>query len=410
MTSEPRLVADRYELGELLGRGGMADVHRATDRVLHRDVAVKVLRDTADDESDRLRFIAEARTLARLSHPGLVMVLDAGTTAERPYLVMELVEGQTLAQCCSGSALPAARVAAVGTQLADALAYAHHQGVVHRDVKPGNVLLDGEDRVKLADFGIARLIGDTVRHTQTGQAIGTAAYLAPEQVQGREVTPAADVYSLALLLLEALTGERSFPGAPTEAALARLQRAPAIPDWLSEEWRTLLAAATALDPAQRPPAAQVAERLARLAGTTPTACAAPTGPPPAAPPPASPASPGSPASPASPASPMSATAVAGPAPDATLVMSRSTPATERRPAAAAGPSPLARARAAAGDVPAHLWGVIGAVAAIVVVLVVVSLAAGGGSGNGERGIPADTPAQLRQPLQDLHDAVQGGGS
>src|SRR6476469_3121215 len=113
----------------------MADVHRATDRVLHRAVAVKVLRDTADDESDRLRFTAEARTLAGLSHPGLVMVLDAGTTSERPYLVMELVTGQTLAQCCSGQALAPARVAAVGSRLAEALAYAHQQGVVHRDVK-----------------------------------------------------------------------------------------------------------------------------------------------------------------------------------------------------------------------------------------------------------------------------------
>ena len=113
--------------------------------------------------------------------------------------------------------------------MADALAYAHAQGIVHRDVKPANVLLGTDRQIKLADFGIARLIGDTVRHTQTGHAIGTAAYLAPEQVRGDELTTAADVYSLGLVLLEALTGQRAYPGTPTEAALARLTRAPQHP-------------------------------------------------------------------------------------------------------------------------------------------------------------------------------------
>jgi serine/threonine protein kinase len=286
------------------------------------------------------------------------MVLDAGITAERPYLVMELVEGQTLSQLCAGTPLPPARVAAIGAQLGDALAYAHAEGVVHRDVKPGNVLVGPQDRVKLADFGIARLIGDTVRHTRTGHAIGTAAYLAPEQVQGSEITTAADVYSLGLVLLEALTGARAFPGSPTESALARLQRDPDVPESVPAPWRRLLEAMTRQAPERRPSAAEAAAALRQLCGE--------------------------------------------PADDTRLL---TTPVPSGRPAA--GPDRLARLRERVARVPQHQWGVAGAVGAVLLLVVVVALAAGG-SDPGGREVPADTPSHLVQPLEDLHDAVDGG--
>ncbi len=368
-TADAWVVADRYELGGRLGSGGMADVHRATDRVLHREVAVKVLRETADDETDRLRFTSEARTLAALNHRHLVMVLDAGTTADQPFLVMELVEGPTLAQRAAERPLGAAEVAQIGAQLADALAYAHGQGVIHRDVKPGNVLL-GKGGVKLADFGIARLVGDTVRHTKTGQAIGTAAYLAPEQVLGADLTPAADVYALGLVLLEALTGERAYPGPATEAALARLHRPPHVPDTLLAPWPALLSEMTAIEAGDRPDAGEVAARLR------------------------------------------------APVPDddgagATRVMTAPTAVAE-----VAHPRPGAALLEKAAQTPAHLRNAAIAVAAIVLLIVVAAVASSSGSGDGgqpdgdqpDREIPADTPPDLRGPMQDLHDAVLGTGS
>jgi hypothetical protein len=255
----PPVLRERYRLEARLGSGGTADVHRATDTTLQRPVAVKLLRDVAGDASDRARFVAEARTLASLSHRNLVMVLDAGIGDEddRPFLVMELVEGRALSDAFREGPLPAREVARIGAEVGAGLAFAHERGVVHRDVKPGNVLLSDDGRVKLADFGIARLIGDTVRHTRTGTAIGTAAYLAPEQVRGEDVTGCADVYALGLVLLEALTGTRAFPGSATEAALARLHRDPDVPDDLPAGWPALLRAMTAADPAARPTTAEV---------------------------------------------------------------------------------------------------------------------------------------------------------
>jgi len=364
---EPTVLADRYRLERILGRGGMADVWRATDPVLHRAVAVKVLRDTAEDETDRARFTAEARTLARLSHPGLVMLLDAGIKEERPFLVLELVEGHTLDQECAGRPTDPARVAEIGREIAGALAYAHGAGVVHRDVKPGNVLLGHDGRIKLADFGIARLIGETVRHTRTGQAIGTAAYLSPEQVRGEDVTGATDVYSLGLVLLEALTGERAYRGSPTEAALARLSRQPEVPGSLPADWVHLVEAMTALDPDDRPTAHTVAARLGTLT-----------------------------------VAPVHA--------DATRVMTAPVAAAPPEPTRArtAGRTagPLDRLRARAIATPPHVRVVLGVCALILLVVVVAGIAAGGGQPQ-QTGLPPDTPPELQQPLQELHDAVEG---
>lgn len=259
------LLGERYELTALLGRGGMADVFSARDRVLHRDVAVKVLRESPDTEADRVRFAAEARVLAGLAHPGLVLLLDAESGGAHPYLVLELVVGRTWARELAGGRAEPLAVARIGVQVAAALAHAHAAGVVHRDVKPANVLVDAAGRAKLADFGIARLVDEHVRHTRTGFTVGTAAYLAPEQVRGEPATAAVDVYALGLVLLEALTGERAFPGTSTESAFARLQRNPTVPVSLPRGWPRLLAAMTATDPAERLSAAAVADALAALA-------------------------------------------------------------------------------------------------------------------------------------------------
>jgi tRNA A-37 threonylcarbamoyl transferase component Bud32 len=260
MVVEQQTVLDgRYALDELIGQGGMADVYRGTDQLLLRSVAVKLLREVSEPRQ-RDRFIDEARTLAALNHPGLVTLLDAGFTGDRPYLVLELAEGSTLAQLIPEGGLPPDRVSAIGRQLAEALAYAHRRGVVHRDVKPSNVLL-ADDRALLVDFGIARLIGTTDHHTRTGDAIGSPAYLSPEQVSGDEITPAADIFSLGLVLLEALTGLRAYTGTAMEAAVARLNTAPPLPTSLDPGWRSLIARMTHRDPANRPSAAEVAVAL-----------------------------------------------------------------------------------------------------------------------------------------------------
>ena len=279
----------RYLLGEVLGVGGMARVVRATDTVLGRQVAVKLFRNDLDHDS-AARAQREMHTLAGLAHPGLVSVYDAGTEtgedgSERFWIVMELVDGPTLA----GAVLTPERVAGVGTQVALALAHVHAAGIVHRDVKPANILLAPDGSARLADFGIARIVDDA-RHTGTGLTIGTAPYLAPEQVTGSGVGPPADVYALGLVLLEALTGHREYDGGQVETAMARLHRQPVVPAELPAPWPALLTRMTSLAAAQRPSAAEVAQslrpggdvglpptRVAALPPTTVAPAAAPLG-------------------------------------------------------------------------------------------------------------------------------------
>lgn len=259
MSAPPPILGDRYEIGDLIGRGGMADVYRAHDTVLDRAVAVKVLRDISSP--DTRRFTIEANLLATLDDDAIIALLDAGVTEERPWLALELVEGHSLRDAMAPGPLDPATVQRIGHDVASGLAHAHGRGVVHRDVKPSNIMLTAEGRAKLTDFGIARLEDASDGATLTGHTIGTAAYLSPEQVRAGPVTGAADVYALGLVLLEALTSVRAYPGPATEAALARLHHAPLIPTSLPRGWPGLLAAMTAAEPEERPAAAEVARRL-----------------------------------------------------------------------------------------------------------------------------------------------------
>lgn len=257
----------------------MAVVHRAFDEFLEREVAVKLIHSTAVDEAELRRSDVEVKLLARLTHPGLVTLLDAGAewTPEglpRIFLVMELVSGPDLRTRLKEGPLPPSRVAEIGHDLAEALDYIHGRGVVHRDVKPANVLLL-EDFVKgnsvtgtrahakLTDFGIACMTESVL--TLEDAVSGTPAYLSPEQVRGEVVAPASDVYSLGLVLLQSLTGELAFPGAPLESAMHRLTQGPPIPESVDPLWRELIVGMTALEPEQRLTAEDAAAALYRLA-------------------------------------------------------------------------------------------------------------------------------------------------
>lgn len=366
----PPDLGERFTADELLGAGGSAEVWRGHDHRLDREVALKVLHASPSDPAARERLAAEARTVARLSHPHLVALLDVGRSpaaaGDRPFLVTELVRGRSLADVLGAGPLAPEQVAVLGSQVASALACAHEHGVVHRDVKPANVLVDERGAARLTDFGIARLLAEASTVTATGTTVGTAAYLAPEQLEGATPTGAVDVYALGLVLLEALTGARAFSGTTSEAVAARLVRDPAVPGDLPPGWHDLLTAATRRDPAARPTAAELADRLEQLAqGRTQAAAAGDA--------------------------------------SATRVMPTST-----APAPAASPSAAPRSRRSLVLAGAAL-------AAVVAVVVAVLLASGGNappeqadrSGQAPAEAPADAPADLRGPLQDLHDAVVG---
>jgi eukaryotic-like serine/threonine-protein kinase len=220
-----RVLADRYALLERLGAGGAGVVWRAHDQLLERTVAVKLLhRDLADDPGTTERFRAEAAAAAKLTHPHAVIVYDIGETDEGDYLVMELVEGATLGHLLDEGPLLPGVVASLGNQVGRALGAAHARGLVHRDVKPANILITTEGGAKVADFGIARALGDaTSRLTVTGHVMGTARYLAPEQLRDEGIDARADVYALGLVLHQCLTGRLPFgEGTAVEMASRRL--------------------------------------------------------------------------------------------------------------------------------------------------------------------------------------------
>ena len=251
---------------ELIGKGGTASVYRGRDEALARDVAIK-LYPPARDALDAQRQEAEVNVLAGLSHHSLITLFDAGvdrSDAEnvKIYLVMELITGTDLQKTIAAGPISAEHIGQIGYDIAEGLQYIHHNGVVHRDVKPSNILMVdyGDEstraRAKLTDFGIATYRG-SASIAEVGVTTGTAAYLSPEQVRRAAVGPATDIYSLGLVLLECFNRALAFPGTPVESALARLEHAPEIPASLSPAWRSALAAMTASDPAARPVASDL---------------------------------------------------------------------------------------------------------------------------------------------------------
>jgi serine/threonine-protein kinase len=226
----PTLLGNRYRLGERIAAGGMGAVYRAVDETLGRQVAVKVLRrELAHDPTFLERFRREARAAAGLSHPGVAGVYDYGELGGQPFIVMELVEGETLAErLAAGGRLPWREAFAIGEQVAAALAAAHAHGLVHRDVKPANILLGRDGRAKVTDFGIAQA-AQTATLTRTGMVLGSANYVAPEQAKGGHVGPAADLYSLGCVLFEAVTGETPYRGGNAVAIATQHVSAP-VPD------------------------------------------------------------------------------------------------------------------------------------------------------------------------------------
>src|SRR5271163_4581653 len=228
----PRIYSGRYELTHLIARGGMAQVYRAMDRQLERPVALKVLfPELSVDRTFVERFRREAQAAANLSHPNIVPVFDWGEDSGTYFIVMEFVDGRPLSSILkTAGSLSAERTADVGAHVAAALGYAHKHGVIHRDVKPGNVLITDEGQVKVTDFGIARAINTEESLTQTGAVMGTATYFSPEQAEGIGVDPRSDVYSLGVVLFEMVTGRTPFLGeTPVAVASKHVRDQPPLP-------------------------------------------------------------------------------------------------------------------------------------------------------------------------------------
>ena len=257
MTEIGSVLGGRYRLVELLGQGGMATIYRARDAQLDRDVAVKLLRPEFGRDPDFLaRFRDEAKAAASLSHPNIVAVFDFGEEQSDPYIVMELIDGQDLSSILrENGALPPRQAARVSAEVAKALQAAHVRGIVHRDVKPSNILVGRDGRVKVADFGIARALDDS-QLTLPGVTMGSVHYFSPEQARGEPATQASDIYSLGIVLYESLTGQRPFSGDGAAAvALARLTTTPprpsAIRPGVPAALDQVVQRAMALDPAAR---------------------------------------------------------------------------------------------------------------------------------------------------------------
>jgi serine/threonine-protein kinase len=282
------LISDRYRIEDRLGSGGMSSVFRATDTILERTVAVKVLAEhLSDDERFVARFRREALAVAKLVHPNIVQVYDTGIDTGRHYIVMEYVRGRSGAQLLQAQGKLDPEIAVeIGVQACAGLDYAHRHGIIHRDVKPGNLMIiggpagGGEMTTKLADFGIARASEQT-RITQVGSVVGTAAYLAPEQARGEEATPSSDVYSLGVVLYQFLCGRLPYEGASlAELAVRQQSEQPLHPSSYSDDVPQAVGDAVLValesDPGRRFAASgELADALRRgLSGVSPAGTAA----------------------------------------------------------------------------------------------------------------------------------------
>ena len=266
MTSLADVLGGRYRLDQLLGLGGMSDVYRATDLTNGSCVALKLVR--SNDPEFARRLTREARVLEGLDDPGLVHLLDTGLADGQAFLVMELVEGDTLSRALERGPFGAPASAQLGARLATALAHVHERGIVHRDVKPSNILLDQFGQAKLGDFGIAAH-DDTTAYTQTGTTVGTVSYMAPEQLENHHVDVAADIWSLGIVLLECLTGQRAYQGSPSEVVARRVAGPVNLPPDLPAPWRQVLAGMLERTPERRLTAPQVAALLETSAFAAP---------------------------------------------------------------------------------------------------------------------------------------------
>lgn len=267
MTAEPRVLSGRYRIDELIGRGGMASVYRGYDLTLGRVVAVKVLqRDLANDSAFRTRFRLEAQAASRMSHPTIVRVYDAGEDSEAapdgslhpvPFIVMELVDGELLKDVIAQGPVPVEDAVRYVDGILEALEYSHRAGVVHRDIKPGNVMVSSSGQVKVMDFGIARAVSDSSSTVaETTQILGTAAYFSPEQAKGEPVDGRADLYSAGVVLYELVAGRQPFRGeSPVAVAYQHVSETPLAPSEINESVPRSLDAvalrALAKDPFQR---------------------------------------------------------------------------------------------------------------------------------------------------------------
>ncbi|NYD54025.1 serine/threonine-protein kinase [Microbacterium pseudoresistens] len=261
MTAQSRVISGRYRVDELIGRGGMAEVYRGHDVTLGRDVAVKILnRELARDAGFRARFRAEAQSASRMAHPSIVRVFDAGEDASAeaggspnapvPYIVMELVDGELLKDVIARGPVPVRDAVRYTDGILEALAYSHRAGVVHRDIKPGNVMITRNGTVKVMDFGIARAVSDSSSTVaETTQILGTAAYFSPEQAKGEQVDARTDLYSTGVVLYEMLAGRQPFRGeSPVAIAYQHVSETPEPPSDVVDEDDAEHAARRALDP------------------------------------------------------------------------------------------------------------------------------------------------------------------